>query len=99
VQIVLVDQLFGGRDGDFSGGGELVVFERGFAQLGAFFFGLDLVGHGIGLRCGDVLSGLPGFSRQDAEKGICQRARRHSVNIFIVDPGFKSLSLGNALLK
>jgi hypothetical protein len=63
---VLVDQLFGGGDGHFAGGGELVVFEGGFAQLGTFFFGLDLVGHGVGLRCRDVLSGLLGFSRQDA---------------------------------
>jgi len=44
-QIVLVHQLFGGRDGHFAGGGELVVFQSGFAQLGAFFFGEDLVGH------------------------------------------------------
>ena len=67
-QIVLVEQLLGGRDGDFAGGGELVVFQCGFAQLGTFFFGLDLVGHGVGLRCRGVLSGLPGFSRPDAKK-------------------------------
>ena len=43
-QVVLVDQLLGGRNGNLAGGGELVVFKSGLAQLSAFFFGLDLVG-------------------------------------------------------
>jgi hypothetical protein len=37
---VLVDQLFGGRNGNFSGGGELVVFERRTAQFFTGFVGI-----------------------------------------------------------
>ncbi|OQC02268.1 MAG: hypothetical protein BWX79_02822 [Alphaproteobacteria bacterium ADurb.Bin100] len=43
-QVVLVDQLLGGRDGDLPGGGKLVVFESSAAQLGAFFFGFFVFG-------------------------------------------------------
>ena len=35
-QVMLVDQLLGGSDGNLAGGGELVVLESGLAQLGAF---------------------------------------------------------------
>ena len=45
-QIMLVDQLFGGRNRDLARCRELVVFERGAAQLRAFFFGIGrAVGH------------------------------------------------------
>jgi hypothetical protein len=37
-QVALVDHLLGRRDGEFPGGRELVVFERGAAQFGAFLF-------------------------------------------------------------
>ena len=37
-QVALVGQLLGGADGHLAGRGELVVFERGLAEFGAFFF-------------------------------------------------------------
>jgi|GEM_PF-1844864 len=42
-QVALVDQRLGRRDGDLSGRGDLVVFQRGATQLGTFLFG---GGHG-----------------------------------------------------
>ena len=36
-QIVLVEKLLGGADGDFSGSWKLVVLQRGLAQLRTFF--------------------------------------------------------------
>jgi hypothetical protein len=41
---VLIDQLLGGRNGDFAGGGEFVIFEGSAAQLSAALFGIVL-GH------------------------------------------------------
>ncbi len=47
-QVMLVDQLLGRGNGNLAGRRELVVFERGTAQLGAFFFG---VGRCLGHCC------------------------------------------------
>ena len=41
---MLIDQLLGGRNGDFAGGGKFVIFKGGAAQLSAALFGIVL-GH------------------------------------------------------
>ena len=52
-QVVLVDQLFGGRDRDLARCWELVVFERSLAQLGFFLKRVSVVvGYGGGFVLG-----------------------------------------------
>jgi hypothetical protein len=45
---MLVDQLFGGRDGDLAGRGKFVVLEGCLAQLRAFLVSVGRVVRGMG---------------------------------------------------
>ncbi len=81
-EVALVGQLLGGADGHFAGRRELVVFECGLAQLGAFFFSS---GHRDPSWCepspgrrrrgrGDAIVGAPGHAQNCVSSFACQFA-------------------------